>query len=53
MRDRLIITQYGVILVAVVLGAIVGPAHAVLVALVALVAVVAIGMGRHGLWRLP
>lgn len=52
-RDRLILAQYATVLLAVVAGAAVGPQRAVGVALVAFLAVVALGMGRHGLWRLP
>ena len=53
MRDRLILAQYGTVLAAAGIGAVVGPARAVGVALAAFVAVVALGIGRDGLGRLP
>ncbi len=51
--SRLILGQYLVGLAAIVLGAILGPQRAVGVALAAYIVIVALGMGRHGLWRLP
>ena len=53
LRDRLIIAQYGIVVLAVGIGAVVGPGRAVGVALAAFAAVVALGIVRDGLGRLP
>lgn len=52
-RDRLILTQYGIVAVGLLTCTAVGPARALGPALATFIATLAVGVRRHGLGRLP